>query len=50
MSPLFAMRSGKIAPEQWARPSAGHFRLVSYVNTIIGLFISKNYEAFRYLL
>lgn len=39
------LNSSDILPEQWARPSAGHFFLVSYVNTIIGLFISKNYEA-----
>ena len=38
------LNSPNILPEQWARPSAGHFFLVSYVNTIIGLFISKNYE------
>lgn len=39
------LNSSDILPEQWARPSAGHFFLVSYVNTVIGLFISKNYEA-----
>lgn len=38
------LNSSDILPEQWAKPSAGHFFLVSYVNTIIGLFISKNYE------
>lgn len=38
------LNSPNILPEQWARPSAGHFFLISYVNTIIGLFISKNYE------
>lgn len=51
------LNSSDVLPEQWARPSAGHFFLVSYVNTIIGLFISKNYEviplfimrAFRFL-
>ena len=40
----FALNQSNLVPSQWYRRNHIHYTLVSYINQIVALFLSQNYE------